>query len=447
MLAAAINLFGPSTLWPYLLAACCFVGTAMFTYGIARRLLGEVTAALALLLLSLLHAFSARASLFNHNSVMLLTVSATAWSMLRALDAPRRATAWWVLVGVMSALAMLSKYQAVVPLGGIVAGAWLAGDLAPPQAKRGLLVAMAVAAALLSPHVLWLLDGHADAIAYATQHERTLGWNARAWNVMSFLAQQLRYLVGPLLLSVMLIMAPGDRVSRVDEDPGRRRAWLLGLVGFPLCVTVLTGPIFGMELQNHWGYQALQFVTLWLAWQLRSLVPAARSAWLLAPLSLHAAFLGFALATSGLASGKATSRLDNRYPAQALADAVQRDWKNDTLCPLRLVVGPTFEAGMISVYGRHGDVQVLEDGDFRKSPWIRPGDLQRLGAVYVSADRSTLPSRGVSTVGYLDVSSVSPPPKDRIYWAISPPEQCQEPTEDLSETTATFNARHETEQD
>lgn len=446
MLAAAMGVFGPATWWPYVLAACCFLGTAMFTYGIARRLLGEAVAPLALLLLSLHHAFSARASLFNHNSVMLLAVSATVWCVLRALASKRHTAAWWALVGVTAGLAILSKYQAVVPLAGILVGAWLAGDLAPRQARRGLLAALTVAAALLLPHLVWLLNGHADAIAYATQQERTLSWAARGWNVTSFLAQQLRYMVGPLLLMGILAIAPGDRVSRVEEDMGRRSAWLFGLVGFPLCVTVLTGPLFGIELQNHWGYQALQFVSLWLAWRLRPHVPAAGGAWLLAAVSLHIAFLGFALMTDALPLGKATSRLDNKYPARALSEAVQRDWKNDTLCPLRLVVGPTFEAGMISIYSQ-GDIRVLEDGNFAKSPWIQAGDPQRFGAVYVSADQATLPIRGVSSFGSMDVSSVSPRPRTRIYWAIVPPARC-DVTEDLSETTAmSSNARHETEQD
>ncbi|MEO8921816.1 MAG: glycosyltransferase family 39 protein [Caldimonas sp.] len=443
MLAATISLFGPSAWWTYVLAVCCFVGTALFTYGVGRRLFGEAVAALALLLLSLMHAFSSRASLFNHNSVMLLTVSATAWCVLRALATERHPFAWWGIAGMAAALAMLSKYQAVVPLAGIFVGASLAGELKTGAAKRGAAFALLVATALLVPHLLWLLSGHGAAIDYATQQGRMLSLPARALNVMSFLAQQLRFMLGPLCLLGVLSILPGSRGSGSFVAPRRGRAWLFGLVGFPLAVTVLTGPLFGIELQNHWGYQALQFATLWLAWRLRPFIPVASGSWLLAALSVHAVLLGFALTAVDLSIGKATTRMDQQYPAQVLADAVLRDWRNDTLCPLNLIVGPTFEAGMVSVYNG-GIAKVLEDGDFMKSPWIQRRDLQRFGAVYVSTDPTKLPHQGVSIVDFLDVSSVSPPPGSRIYWAIAPPDRCDEArNNELPATTAMLRARRE----
>jgi hypothetical protein len=308
-------------------------------------------------------------------------------------------------------------------LAGIVVGAWLAGDLARRESRRGLALAAFVAAALLTPHVLWLSSGHGAALAYASQQGHTLSGAERAWNVASFLAQQLRFMLGPFLFFGLLTLLPGARGRLPEDDHRRHRAWLIGLVAFPLFVTVLTGPVFGIALQNHWGFQALQFVSLWLACLLRPRAPVAGVSWFVAALALHAAFLGLALSGADIALGKTKRRLDLNYPAQALADAVQRDWNDDTLCPLRFVVGPSFEAGMISVY-TGGQAGVVEDGSFKKSPWIRPEDAQRFGAVYVSADPAELPSNGVSRVGFMDVTSVSGAGKSPIYWAIAPPEGC-----------------------
>jgi 4-amino-4-deoxy-L-arabinose transferase-like glycosyltransferase len=423
LLAGTIATFGPSVFWPYALASLCVLGTALFTYAIARMLFGDATAALALLLIGLQHAFSARASLFNHNSVMLLTVSATAWCVLRALASKRNGLAWWICGGATAAMAVLSKYQAVVPLVGIVVGAALSGDLASRGARRGLLVAGGIATLLLAPHLAWMLDGNSSAIDYATQNGRKLSSAASLWNVAGFLAQQLRFMLASLLFFGIVTLLAGARGARVAGDLRRSRTWLLGLVGFPLCVTVLTGPLFGIELQNHWGYQALQFISLWLAWRLRPLAPVAGGGWLAAALMVHFAFLGIAATTADVSLGKKESRIDNLFPAQALADAVLWDWKNDTLCPLALIVGPTFEAGMISVYNG-GTAKVLEDGNFSKSPWIKEEDLKRLGAVYVSTDPAELPREGVSVIDSLDVTSVSTVRKGRIYWAIVPPESC-----------------------
>ncbi len=421
LLAATISAFGPSIYWADALALVCLMGAALFTYGVARELFGREVAALALLLLSLMHAYSGRASLFNHNSVMLLTVSGAAWCVLGALK-PDGSWSMWLLAAVAAALAILSKYQAVVPLAGIVLAAALTGELAPPRARRGLAAAVAVALVLLAPHLIWLY-GHGAALGYATQQGRSLTGAERAWNVVSFLVQQLRYLIGPLLLFGLLSLLPGPRTDRIAGQTRRQRAWLVGLVAFPFWATVLTGPLFGIELQNHWGYQALQFVTLWLAWRLRPLAPVASGSWIAVALAIHGVLLAIALADPDIHTGKAV-RVDGNYPAQALADAVAADWKDDSLCPLRLVVGPSFEAGIVSVYGG-GTARVLEDGSYAKSPWIAPAEVTRHGAVYVASDPAKLPTKGVTKVNWMDAGGSAQSPR-RIYWAIAPPERCSE---------------------
>jgi hypothetical protein len=77
---------------------------------------------------------------------------------------------------------------------------------------------------------------------------------------------------------------------------------------------------------------------------------------------------------------------------------------------------------MVSVYNG-GTAAVLEDGDFAKSPWVSPSELERLGGVYLAAKASELPSRRVTRIGSLNVS-VAFPVETHIYWAIVPPLEC-----------------------
>jgi len=423
ILAGVIQLFGASPQWPTWLDAACILGTAFFTFRIASELYGREVAVLSLLLLSLAHACSARASLYNHNSVMLLSVSGSVWCLLLALR-PGRRLIFWCLAGASAALAVLSKYQAVVPLAGAVLALWLAGDLDDRRHRSGLVVAVLVALVLLAPHLLWLAQGHAAAVDYATQQGRSLSAAERLWNVTSFLAQQLRYMIGPLVLFGLLAVMPGSRPwRRRASDWNRQRAWMYGLVAFPICATVLIGPLFGIELQNHWGYQALQFSFLWLAWRLRPMAPAAGVAWWATALTMHAVLLAVALVDFSPANTQAKNRVDARFPAQQLANAVSADWKDETLCPLRIVTGPMFEASIVSVYNG-GVALVLEEGDFRKSPWITPADIARFGAVYIASDPALLPREGASTLNWMEVGGGARGPARQIHWAIIPPESC-----------------------
>jgi hypothetical protein len=218
------------------------------------------------------------------------------------------------------------------------------------------------------------------------------------------------------------MLLPGRRASSSADDPARCGAWLLGLVGFPIVATLLVPTLLGLHLQNHWGYQALQFVTLWLAWRVRMLAPLRATSWFAAALAVHAVLLAVGPAFAPV--GDAGRRIDRRFPAQELADAVLRDWRNDTLCPLALVVGPSFEAGIVSVYNG-GRAKVLEDHDFRKSPWIGRNDPESLGAVYIARDPAGLPRRGVSVVDSMVVATAGDGRShSRVYWAVAPPESC-----------------------
>jgi 4-amino-4-deoxy-L-arabinose transferase-like glycosyltransferase len=429
LLAGAIHLFGPSVESARAMALVCVLGTGVFTYLVARELFDKPVASMTLLFWGLQHPFSHRCHLFNHNTVLMLTVSATAWCTLRAIRAPR-SVFWWLAVGCLTGLSLLAKYQAIVPLTGVLFALWLSGELRSATARVGMVLAATVAVAVITPHIGWVVEHHLSTLEYATQQGHSLGWSERGVNIASFLAQQVRFLLPALVLAMLVYWASRREGASAAVEPAsldrRQRAWICGLIAFPLVATLLIAPLFGLRLQNHWGYQALQFAGLLFAWRLKDYLSTANATWLVLALVVHVVFIALALqSSSGALAIAGAGRQDARYPAQQLANAVRHDWQDDTSCPLAFVVGPQFEAAMVSVYNG-GTAAVLEDGDFAKSPWIAPAHLERFGAVYLADRRTKLPSRRVTRIGSLDVS-VAFPAATSIYWAIVPPLEC-EPT-------------------
>jgi 4-amino-4-deoxy-L-arabinose transferase-like glycosyltransferase len=426
LLAAYIELFGPSVESARILALLCVLGTGVFTFLVARELFDGPIAALSLLFWGLQHPFSQRCHLFNHNTVLMLTISAGVWCVIRALRAPD-SVRWWLAVGCLAGLSLLAKYQAIVPLVGMVLAVWLSGELRSTPVRLGMVIAATIAMAIVTPHIGWVLQHNLSTFEYATQQGHSLAWLDRGASVVGFIAQQLRFLCPALVLGVLVHYASAreNACARVVAVPlaRRQRAWLLGLVAFPFVATLLTGPLLGLRLQNHWGYQALQFAGLFFAWRLKDYLDTTKPTWLVLALAVHSVFLALALqstSSNGVLGG--TGRQDSHYPAQQLADAIRHDWRDDTSCPLAFVVGPPFEAGLVSVYNG-GTAAVLEDGDFAKSPWVSPSELERLGGVYLAAKASELPSRRVTRIGSLNVS-VAFPVETHIYWAIVPPLEC-----------------------
>ena len=438
LLGGLIALFGPSPYWAYLLAALCTAGTAFFTYRVAGLLLPGSLGGLAMLAWGLQQAFSMRAQVYNHNTVMMLAVGAAAWCVLQAVHT--RALRWWALAGLAAAAGMLSKYQALVPLGGLVLGLLLTGELARRDVQRGLLLATAVALLGFAPHLAWMISHDFATLRYAGQGGQVVPWSERGLSVLSFLAQQVRQLFPALLFAGLLWLLPGlrarparagraavPRLRAADLDQAEspdqqrwRRAWFVALIGFPLVITLLTCPAFGLKLQNHWGYQCLQFVSLWGAWRLRGLTRRPAAFVVAVALAVQLVAMTWWLVAQAADKGESGRRLDPAYPAQALAAAVERDWTRMTACPLKLVVGPQFEAGMISTYLAKPP-RVLEGGDYRKSPWVRADELSTQGAVYVATDPADLPEHGVM-IDSMSVSSHSA--GARIYWSVVPPVNC-----------------------
>jgi 4-amino-4-deoxy-L-arabinose transferase-like glycosyltransferase len=426
MLAVVIHAFGPSPYWTYALGAACAAGTAAFTYWTADDLVGPRRRDLALLLWGLQNAFSVRVQLYNHNTVMMLWIAACAWAVLKAVR--REAFVYWLLAGVAAGLALLSKYQSAVPLAGIAVALALSGELARPATRKGLAVALLIAAVLVARHVGWVLEHGCSTLHYASQYGRRLETPARLWGVVVFLADQVRLTLPALLL--LLLLRWTCRAPPIDGRPAtgpqamdaRQRAWLIGLTAFPLLATVLVGLFSGLKLEGHWGFQCLQFAGLWLAWwSTRRAVPAL-ACLSRAALAIHAITLGVtAWTASSVYQGRA-KRDDTSFPAREFAVAVQRDWAEVTRCPLQLVVGPSFEAGMLSAYIAAWP-RVLESGDHWKSPWIGTADVQQVGAAYVSTSAAGLPHGSMRT-GSLLLERLGRPESRRVHWAIVPPLSC-----------------------
>ena len=69
-------------------------------------------AAIATLMVSVTVYFSLRGTIYNHNTVQLWSIAASAWLFYRALRYQK--TSSWVWLGVVSGLAMLTKYSATI---------------------------------------------------------------------------------------------------------------------------------------------------------------------------------------------------------------------------------------------------------------------------------------------------------------------------------------------
>ncbi len=437
LLAVVIKLFGPSPYWAYALAAITLSGTATFTFLFARWLIGEHLAAMAMLLWGLHWAFNWKAQLYNHNTVMMLCIAAAAWLAVQATHrAPRKA--WWAALGVAAGLALLTKYQSAIPLAGIILALWMSGMLKQRSHLIGLAIATVIALLIFAPHVAWVIHHDYSTLRYASTTVNQLSWLGRGEKLLSFSMLQLRMMATLLMCLGALALwnrwgrsrglpAPATHRSSVSGASDReRRAWLLCLLAWPLFVLVAVCLTEGVRLQDHWGFQATQFISIWLAWQLRAMLQSPRRLLVLAIVAHSLALATYSRSVWEPATLAHRGRPDQFYPAQDLADTLMAQWREVTPCPLRFVVGPTYEAGMVSVYSG-ANPAVLEIGMHERSPWVDLSALHQAGAIYTY----TQPPDEAPGPLPLHLQPFKLPGANTslydIYWTIVPPIDCALP--------------------
>ncbi|MDP9043414.1 MAG: glycosyltransferase family 39 protein [Pseudomonadota bacterium] len=404
VLGTVIKVFGPSIYWAYVLATVCLVGSALFTWLIGRELVGERVAAAGVVLWGLNMTFSQRVQLYNHNTVLVLWLAATVWLAMRASRPGRRSALWWCGAGLAAGAAVLSKYQALVPLAGLILALFGAGRLRQPAQRGGLLLAGILMAALCAPHVVWVTRHDFSTLRYASDAVEKSDLLERGGFLLSFAANQVR-LWFPALLAMALCLGwerwvsprgrPAPRPMALRADAVRLRPWMIGLVWWGLAILVVMALGAGVSLRNHWGVQALQFFSLWLAWRWERRRPIELTHLVVAALLVHGLSLGwYALEHEDPTAVLTPKRLDTMYPARRLARTAVAHWSEKTDCPLRYVAGTVFDAGLVSLYSG-GSLEVFDTES--ATPWVHPEDLHRRGALYVLDQGDAVPP-GVTDV-------------------------------------------------
>lgn len=404
VLGSVIKLFGPSIYWAYVLATVCLLGTAVFTWLIGRELVGDRVAAAAVVLWGLNMTFSQRVQLYNHNTVLVLWVSATVWLAMRASRGGRSgrgAALWWLATGMAAGASILSKYQALVPLGGLVIALAWSGRLREAAPRGGLALAFVVMLAVCAPHAVWVTQHDFSTLRYASEAVEVSGPLQRIGFVLSFLANQTR-LWFPALLAISLCLG-WDRLSPRSAPSTAPAAngllpWTVGLIWGGVAILVVLALAAGVGLRNHWGVQTLQFFSIWLAWRWDRQKPIDLTRLVCAAVVVHALSLAwYAVEHRDPTAVLDSRRIDTMYPARRLARTAVAHWRETTGCPLRYVAGTVFDAGLVSLYSG-GSLEVFDTES--ATPWVRQDDMRRRGALYVLDDGDQVPAGVTDLVAF-----------------------------------------------
>lgn len=353
MLAQTVLPAKPATL--YGLSALCIGLTGVFTYLAARELMPATLALCVAGLWGLQQPFGWRAWIYNHNTVLVMTIAMAVYFAARA--ARRNEQGSWAAAGLAAGLAMSTKLQAVVPLVGVLWALWRSGSLESLASRKGVAMAIVLGAVVCTPPLWWMATGHTNALAYATHQLGSGAGEGESMRMGQFVVSELRMLAPALLVLLMwVVRAYGQRGAPADANKpvfsrAPLRAWVEGLLFVPLAFVLAMGILGGSKLHAQWGVQTFQFASLALVAWFGTYVDKAPVRGLVLTVAL---VQGISLLVAASPAGErlhAPGAVQG-YPARELADRVSADWQHAAPgCALRYLDAPFFEGGQVSAFG------------------------------------------------------------------------------------------------
>jgi 4-amino-4-deoxy-L-arabinose transferase-like glycosyltransferase len=432
-LEAAIVLTGQAHWTPYVLSQLFVALTFWGIWKLAREIVDERRALLAVIFLAGVSAFDYEAFRFNHNISSLPWRALVAWSFYRGLVHGRMTD--WVLLGVWMAIGMFAKYDILfmlVPLGVLA--------VVHPQTRKfiatpGPYIAVAVALVLLSPHIAWRVENNFFGAIDAPSGRMgggALGVLGHLWYPIDF-ALNVAFMILPAIIMALALRGHW-RPAPAPITGGSFARWYVALAALsPVGVAIATSAVSGLRLPEAWAVPMLDFVGLFavvfFAGQfdgagLRRFFAAA----MVATVAVLAGTTWHSFVVEPYFQGNPGS---SRMPGQELVDALMEPWNAATgSATLRYAVGPHDYAGRISYYWS-GRPSLFENADLTRSPWVDTAELARRGALAIWPVRNentpaprwltTLPPSDIQPMLTLQAHIWGPAATMRYRWAIIRP--------------------------
>lgn len=317
--------------------------------------------------------FTFLATEFNPNVLLLGLWPLAGYFFAKALL--KKGLKHWLLLSFVLALGFYAKYATALLVISFVLFMLAHRETRRLFASPAIYLAAALGAALLAPHILWLVQHDFSPFVYAaSRSDDVKNLFERFFLPFKFVLAQCAVLVAPCL-ALMALTFPLKHKQQTCAS--RLLFWL---AFGPLILSAGAAIITGHKLRDMWGMPYLTFIPPYLI----SLVQAhekniprfARIAAALFFLPLLAVPLNLHLAAKPL-------RI--HFPGTGLSRQAHAIWEKEARAPLVYVIGESWLAGNIALYAPnfHNRPHVWIDGKKTTSPWINPDDVNAKGALVI----------------------------------------------------------------
>jgi hypothetical protein len=365
----------------YLLSQLSIVASYIAIYLLAKALVGECKAIVAVLLTSAIFYYHWPTTEFNHN---ILQIPLWAWATHLAWQAVRyNRLSSWIGLGVVAGAMVWTKYSSGILL------LWIFIWMLSSSAGRGrfrvigpyLTAALFILAAI--PQAQYLIGSDFLPLEYAARRAETGGISDSLKFVLSQLANHLFFIV---LLLIGALLGRGMLVPKSQRVAGQTK-FLLLVVVMPVVMVALLPLLSGKGLKSMWGTPMFNFSGLLLLYFGGNRMNDLRERRIKIAALCLIPLIGLLYISQHIWRAEFSDKpMRTLWPQAEMAQLFEQRYQQETGVPLRLIAGSDWLSGTIvggMAAGMADKPRISIDGDALKSPWITPEVARTSGALIV----------------------------------------------------------------
>lgn len=381
---AAYDLAGGHLFGVYLLSQICVVGTYWAVFALARSIVGAQQAALAVLLMVGISAFTIPTPDFGPTVLTMVLWAAILMDYWRAVG--ERSRGHWVALAVEIGLLLLTSYAGLLLVGLLAVFTLVNARARAVLRTTDPWFALIVAGIVMFPHLLWVIDNRGlQAMLTRLSAPASVSVSLAAWlRQMVDIAAAHAGLLVLLALVIGFPWLPRERAPVIVRRPvdafGRHFIYFFALV--PVLAAMLIAALLGetVPLGGIAPLLILSAVAVILAagdaielaheqaviwgWFAVLLVPPAMAVLALVCLP----WIGIDLSVN--------------WPARAMANFFAENFERRIGVPARIVAGSPHTAALVAL-GAASRPSLFLDATPERTPWVTMNDVKRKGAIVV----------------------------------------------------------------